>query len=142
MEKESKNIVLTNTNLVKPICSLKQEYDLVKSVLLDVFERFKNEHNTLEYKNCLKSLRHYRYMNDEYLLQPGRYIKYINTTRAQELTLKQGGFIIEDLGFGIKIKSVVNQNSTWIVTRKKNLIFMKINQNETLRLACERVLNK
>lgn len=143
VNKNVKNITITDGKILQPIESMIQEYELVKETLWNIFERFMNEHNSKEYQECLEVLEGYRYIKSEYSVPDGRFVRYIDISKPQKLSLKQGGFVIEDLGYSVKLKSP-NPEAPRIfnVRRQTHLFFMKINDNEKLRFACETTLGE
>ena len=141
MPSRVKNIDVSNGKYIEPIVSMIQEYELVKETLWNIFERFMNEHNSNEYQDCLESLEEYRYIKSDYSIPEGRFVRYLDISKPQKMTLKQGGFVIEDLGYNVKLKSVVPPR-IFNVSRNNSLFFMKINDNEKLRFACESTLGE
>ena len=144
LQKDVKHIEISNGKHLKPIVSMIQEYEIVKHVLLNIFERFMNEHNANEYQECLESLQEYRYIKSDYSVPDGRFIRYIDVSKPQKMKIKSGGFVIEDMGYGIKIKSVVEYENAppniFNIRKDKHMVFMKIDGNEKLRFACESTL--
>lgn len=139
-----KNIRIKNTEKYKylsPIKSLEDEYKKVQEVLKTIFQRFMNETNSKIYQDCLERLSEYRYISKEENLPEGRFVKYLNMNNPHKLKLSIGGYVVEDLNFKLILKSAIQDddgNSKIFSVMKKNiLIFMKIDNNDKMRLLCE-----
>lgn len=140
MPSTTKKIDVSDVKHIPPIVSMIQEYELVKETLWNIFERFMNEHNSNEYQYCLESLQEYRYVKNDYSIPEGRFVRYLNVSRPKKMVLKKGGIVVEDKGYNLTLKNVVDGEKgpkMFDLRKSSNLIFLKINNNDKLRFACE-----
>ena len=112
-----------------------QEIDTKKKDVLDELEL--SSKNT---KDLLKKLEDYRYVDEMPELQVGRYIRWINLTKPDNLKLTNGGILCE-----IKIDDYVslilknNTNKFFQINMEENLIFQRFSDQEKSYIICSRL---
>ena len=115
-----------------------QEIDEKKSEIIDELGLIKKVNN-----NLLKKLHEYRYIDEMTDLQNGRYIRWINLTKPDNIILTTGGILCE-----IKIEDSVilvlknNMNRFFQINMDENLIFQRLSDQERIILYALDYLNK
>ena len=94
-------------------------------------------------KNIVKRLKDYQYIDELPQLVEGRYIRWINITNPQNISLTNGGILCE-----IKIEDFVslvmknNMNRFFQINLDENLIFQKLTDQEKIILYAIDMLNQ
>lgn len=128
-----KNIKKININYQPNIESLEDERNIVIESINNIYSLKLNENNENNRNYALNVLSDtYRYVPNKFLLIPGRYIRYIDTSDSNDMKLKLGGFVISDNGYSIVYK---NTNRLVKLNKKHCILFVSITYNEQLRCA-------
>lgn len=77
-------------------------------ILQSIFKRFPSEKNTNNKDSILSDLNDYYYIDRNYNLLPGRFVKLIDIKDSYNIHIKYRGFVIDDDGYTISLKT--NQN--------------------------------
>ena len=94
-------------------------------------------------KDLIKKLEEYRYIDEMPDLQVGRYIRWINLTKPDNIKLTTGGLLCE-----IKIEDTIilvlknNMNRFFQINLDENLIFQRLSDQERIILYALDFLNK
>lgn len=117
------------------ITNLEREKQTCIIVIENIYELCKNEANQNNKEYALECIADsYRYVPNKYMLIPGRYIRYIDTTDHTDMKVKLGGFVISDNGYSLVYK---NENRFVKLNKKHCILFMSITYNEQIKCAIE-----
>lgn len=110
----------------------------------DILQKLNYDSQTLKLIN--KKLKHFIYIDDFNDLTPNSFIKWINISDVNNLSLKNGGFFCnfkntDDPEETIAIIKLFN-NKYISIYLNKNLIFKKITEQENIILKALNLLNK
>lgn len=112
------------------IINIQKEQKITKNTITTIYNNFKTKENEKHYKNCLKKLENYCYVNNNYKLWDGRQVRYIDTSNPLDMPLKLGGFVLHDNGYTVHIK---NKYRSFKVSKQGKLFFMYINSQDQIR---------
>ena len=115
------------------ISNIDVEKKKVQEVITNIYSLCINEANQNNKDYAEQSLiDEYKYVNSKYSINPGSYLRYIDTSNHKDMKVKLGGFVINDNGH-----SLVYKNDTRFVklNKKHCILFVKITYNEKLRCA-------
>lgn len=130
----TKNIKLYE--YLRPIKSINEEYKITCDVIKTIFERFENEYNKINMSQVMKSLEEYKYVSGQEVIPEGRYIRYIDVKDPAKLKLKQGGIVVQDHKYNVKLKNLSEDYFT--ISKKNSIIFIKYNKNDKIRDVLEK----
>lgn len=117
--------------------SVRDEMDRTQQVLHNVLTRFKSEANTNTLDLAGSQLRVYCHVPNEYNLNPGRFVRYIDQKDAYGMVLKPGGFVVSDNGFTVTLKS---DELLFRVVKKRCLWFMYMYMEDELKHRLEQFI--
>lgn len=115
-----------------------QEIDLKKREIISELELSNKYTNDL-----LKKLDDYRYVDEMPDLQVGRYMRWINLTKPDNIKLTNGGILCE-----IKIEDAIilvlknNMNRFFQISMDENLVFQRLSDQEKIILYAVDYVNK
>jgi hypothetical protein len=115
-----------------------QEIDTKKREIIDELELSKKYSQEL-----LKKLSEYRYVDELPELQVGRYMRWINLTKPDNLKLTNGGILCE-----IKMEDAIilvlknSMNHFFQINMDENLIFQRLSDQEKIILYAIECINK
>ena len=131
MEKSIKIYKNYQTN----ITNIELEKNKVHEIIQNIYQLYFNESNINNKDYAIQSLlEEYKYVNNKYSINPGSYVRYIDTSNHKDMKLKLGGFVITDNGYSLVYK---NDNRFVKLNKKHCILFVKITYNEKLRCAIE-----
>jgi len=125
-----KTIVLTDKFLpnITDLDAVKKE---TRNILESVYNRFMNEANYNNLEKTRSALMQYRFIHKDWILPQGRYIRYISTKNPNNIVLRCGGFVLDCNKYIITIfNKYIGKH---VVSRKENIIFMKLNADDIMR---------
>ena len=119
-------------------------YDNIHKSKNDILQKLNYDSNTLKFIN--KKLKKFMYIENYNDITPSSYIKWINISNPNDLSLKNGGYFCN-------FKNTENPDNTIAVIKlfnnkyisiylSENLIFKKITQQEDIILKALKLLNK
>ena len=117
------------------ISDLEHEETIVNSVLENTFNKFMNEenYNNLDYA-LTTLLGKYVYIENDYLVPQGKYIRYLDLRDTTNIKLRIGGFVLNDNGYSVSIKGF----KKCIKFSKKNvLIFIQLTDTDFIKHAVQ-----
>jgi len=88
-------------------------------ILQSIFKRFPSEKNTNNKDSILSDLNDYYYIDRNYNLLPGRFVKLIDIKDSYNIHIKYRGFVIDDDGYTISLKTnrnVLNVSKRVVLT--------------------------
>ena len=94
-------------------------------------------------KDLLKKLEDYRYIDEMHELQVGRYMRWINLTKPDNIKLTNGGILCE-----IKIEDAIilvlknSMNRFFQINMDENFVFQRLSDQEKIILYAVDYLNK
>jgi hypothetical protein len=120
---------------------LKLNNTKIKQIKNDILQKLHFKPNII--KLLLKKLKNYRFVDDLNDIHFGRYIRWINIKKYDNLKLTNGGIIcdIKMVNDGILITCKNNINKLFSIKMDENLIFQKLNDDEILLLQVMDQLN-
>ena len=115
------------------ISNIEVEKTKVQDVIQNIYSLCINEanHNNKDYAE-LSLIDEYKYVNNKFSINPGSYLRYIDTTNYKDMKLKLGGFVINDNGYSLVYK---NDHRFVKLNKKHCVLFVRITYNEKLRCA-------
>ena len=109
-------------------------FEKINDEILSILSDINIQNNNLQ--SFSKKLNGYRYIDEINLLDEGRYIRWINLNNTDNLTLNAGAILckitFQDDGIHFLCKTF--KNKCFTVKFEENLIFMKLNDSETVLL--------
>tara|TARA_Y200000002_G_scaffold116561_1_gene95398 strand:- start:1833 stop:2255 length:423 start_codon:yes stop_codon:yes gene_type:complete len=139
MDTEIVEYILRNRREQK-LMSREEIQEEVKLKVVDIYGEFidfeKNKENVYE---TLDRLSNYKYCNNINELKKGIFVRFINTKYFYDIKLNIGGFIenIEK-----NLISIVNNNKYYKVKFSENNFFIKLNEDDLLKLEIIDLLEK
>ena len=120
---------------------LKLNNTKIKQIKNDILQKLHFKPNII--KILLKKLKNYRFVDDLNDIHFGRYIRWINIKKYDDLKLTNGGIIcdIKMVNDGVLITCKNNINRLFSIKMDENLIFQKLNDDELLILKIMEHLN-
>ena len=97
-----------------------------------------------QFKEISKKLENYRYIDELPELKYGSFIRWISLKNPELIKLSNGGLVMEikiDLS-GIKIVCKNNLNKFFQINMNENLIFQKLNNQESVLLSALDYINQ
>ena len=97
-----------------------------------------------QFKEISKKLENYRYIDELPELKYGSFIRWISLKNPEVIKLSNGGLVMEikiDLS-GIKIVCKNNMNRFFQINMNENLIFQKLNNQESVLLSALDYINQ
>ena len=116
------------------ITNIESEKQKVHQIIQNIYQLYLNESNENNKDYAVQSLDEYKYINNKISINPGSYLRYIDTSNHKDMKLKLGGFVINDNGRSLVYK---NDNRFVKLNKKHCILFVKITYNEKLRCAIE-----
>tara|TARA_B100001758_G_C18407058_1_gene612835 strand:- start:360 stop:788 length:429 start_codon:yes stop_codon:yes gene_type:complete len=119
-------------------------FDNIHKSKNDILQKLNYDSNTLKFIN--KKLKKFIYIENYNDITPGSYIKWINISNSNDLSLKNGGYFCnfkntEEPENTIAVIKLFN-NTYISIYLNHNLIFKKITQQEDIILKALKLLNK
>ena len=115
------------------ISNIQLEKTKVQEVINNIFSLCINEANQNNKDYAEQSLiDDYKYVNNKFSINPGSYLRYIDTSNHKDMKVKLGGFVIHDNGHSLVYK---NDNRFVKLNKKHCVLFVRITYNEKLRCA-------
>tara|TARA_Y100000816_G_C25898085_1_gene468476 strand:- start:208 stop:615 length:408 start_codon:yes stop_codon:yes gene_type:complete len=127
MAKDTKIIFVNTFPPIENVDKAKQE---TISIIDNVYNRFKSEKNENNRQLCIDKLEHYCYVPNKFKLWDGHNVRYIDTTNAWDMSLKLGGFVINDNGYTVVLK---NHKRIFRVKKQGTHFFMLLDNNDKIR---------
>jgi len=100
--------------------------------------------NKKQFKEISKKLENYRYIDELPDLKYGSFIRWISLKNPEIIKLSNGGLVVEikiELS-GIKIVCKNNMNFFFQINMNENLIFQKLNNQESILLSALDYINQ
>ena len=113
--------IILDKNYLPNIDGVENERNETMKIINDIYSRFNNEYNYNMKCYAEDALEGYRYAHKRYNIPEGLYIRYIDTRNPNELSLKTGGFVIDDNGWSIQLK---NDRGLFKIRKNKCNIFI------------------
>ena len=80
------------------ITNIESEKQKVHQIIQNIYQLYLNESNENNKDYAVQSLDEYKYVNYKFSINPGSYLRYIDTSNHKDMKLKLGGFVINDNG--------------------------------------------
>lgn len=113
-----------------------------KMRVVDIYGEFIDfETNKENVYQTLDKLQNYRYCKNIKDLDKGNYIRYLNAKYFYDIKLNPGGFI-ENVDYTKNLITVVNKNKYYKMKFSDNTIFVKLTEDDLLKLDIIEILEK
>jgi|TARA_B110000261_G_C12893961_1_gene281597 hypothetical protein len=140
-----------DTEIVQYILQNRRENKLMSRVeieeekkmkVVDIYGEFIDfETNKENVYQTLDKLQNYRYCKTIKDIDKGNYIRYLNAKYFYDIKLNPGGFI-ENIDYKKKLVTLVNKNKYYKIKFIDNIIFVKLTEEDLLKLNIIEILEK
>jgi len=114
-------------NTFPPITNIQREITKTNCVVTEMLNRFPSEKNTNTLEYALEVLDGYCYVPVKLTLWIGRYVRYLNMSDSFDMKLKLGGFVVNDNGYTVTLKTNKNLfEFAYIRVSKRNCIWFMV----------------
>ena len=140
MDTEIVQYILQNRRENKLLSKVEIE-DEKKKQVVDIYGKFIDfETNKYNIYQTLDKLQNYKYCNIQDL-NKGNYIRYLNDKYFYDIKLNLGGFI-ENINYKKGLITIVNKNKYYKMKFSENIIFVKLTEDDLLKLNIIEILEK
>ena len=140
MDTEIVQYILQNRRENKLLSKVEIE-DVKKKQVVDIYGKFIDfETNKYNIYQTLDKLQNYKYCNIQDL-NKGNYIRYLNDKYFYDIKLNLGGFI-ENINYKKGLITIVNKNKYYKMKFSENIIFVKLTEDDLLKLNIIEILEK
>lgn len=120
-----------------PISNINKELKRTQHVLHEMFNRFPSENNTNTLEHAEIALDGYCYVPEHLKVWAGRYVRYINMSKAFDMKLMVGGFVVNDNGYTVTLKTHFGVHR---VSKRGCLWFMAMIEEDIHRINMKNIL--
>lgn len=138
MSRKTKTVILDEKYLPN-ITNIDEVKSETRFVLENLYLKFMNEKNYNNFEKAVKDLEDYRYVPKQYVIPSGSFIRQLDTTNHNDIKLSRFGFVIECNIYCIK---VISHRKTFYIDWKNSVIFVKIKNDDIMRMNLKSFLEK
>lgn len=126
--------IFFNKNYIHPVNSIQKENQNTLKIIENIYSKCINEQNYNHKKYAEEVLENFRYLPSNRCAIEGSYIRCIDLRTITDMSVFTGGFVVEDNGYKIIVRSCRSDERPVITFNKnKYAFFIQMTMEDQLR---------